>query len=113
MWLVYTTLDDRALAHTLAKRLVQEGLAACVQVSGPVMSYYHWDGQLNNTEEVVLTMKCSPGQWDRLKNQFTQLHPYDTPELIAVAVQDGLPGYLAWVQASDNGTGAPEVGAGK
>ena len=80
--LVLTNLPDRATAETLAARLVEDRLAACVNILPPCHSIYRWQGEVETADEVIRAR-----------------HPYETPEIIALPVLLGLPGYLAWVAA--------------
>jgi periplasmic divalent cation tolerance protein len=87
-------------ALAVARTLVTERLAACCQVLPGVTSVYSWDGQLHEAEEVLLLVKTTAEQWPALRDRVQALHPYDTPELIAMAVEHVSFEYLAWVKDS-------------
>lgn len=96
--LVITTLPDQAAAEQLAKRLVKAGLAACVNIGAPMTSIYRWDGDMQRGTEVMLTIKTTDQRYPRLEAAIVDGHPYELPELIAIPITAGLPGYLAWIE---------------
>jgi periplasmic divalent cation tolerance protein len=96
---VQTTIDDEAVAGRLAEALVEERLAACVQVLGPIRSTYRWQGRVEITTEWLLLAKTTAARYEVLAERLRAHHPYDEPELIALPVNRGSPGYLAWVEA--------------
>ncbi len=79
---IQTTIDDEAIAHKIARRLVKKQLAACVQLSQPVHSYYRWQGKLEHSLEYVLSIKTSQGRKKAVLRCLRRLHPYETPELL-------------------------------
>lgn len=88
-----------AEASAMARALVDEGLAACVSLA-PVRSTYRWDGSVNSDEECAATIKTTRARWPALRARVLQLHPYQVPELVLLAVEDGHAPYLAWVETS-------------
>ena len=95
--LCYCTCPDRATADRLARILVEERLAACVHVLPGVCSVYRWQGAVEEANEVLLTAKTVHDRLPALADRLVALHPYELPELVAVEIVDGLPGYLDWV----------------
>ena len=95
---VSTTLASEADADRLASVLVEERLAACVQVSGPVASVYRWSGVVTRATEWVCSAKTGADRLPALCSRIRELHSYDQPEIIATEIAAGDPGYLAWVQ---------------
>ncbi len=95
---VQTTVETRQQASQLARQLVQERLAACVQVLGPLESHYHWQGRLEQAQEWLLLVKTTAEALPRLQQRLVQLHPYDVPQVIALPIQAGHPPYLQWVE---------------
>ncbi|WP_224280983.1 divalent-cation tolerance protein CutA [Streptomyces sp. LS1784] len=93
---VTTTHEGEEQARALASAVVRERLAACAQVY-PVRSVYWWDGEVQDAEEWRIDLKTRAELVDRLGAFVAGRHSYGTPELIAVPVADGSPGYLAWV----------------
>ena len=99
--MVVTTVVDREdTAAAIATRLVEERLAACVQVGAPVRSTYVWKGRLESAEEWVVSCKTQPGRLEALMARLRALHPYEVPEILAFPVAGGDPDYLAWVAES-------------
>ena len=96
---VQTTVGDPADADRLAEVLVDAGLAACVQVVGPIRSRYRWQGAIETAEEWLLLVKTTRAAWPRVEQALRGAHPYDEPELMALAVEAGSAGYLGWVAA--------------
>lgn len=91
------TCPDDASATRLARSLVEENLAACVNRLPGVTSTYRWQGQIVDETEVLLLIKTSAAQYPALAARLPELHPYSVPELIALSIDSGLPEYLAWV----------------
>ena len=95
--LVFTNLPDREAALSLANALIEEKLAACVNVLGACTSVYRWKGTVENASEIPLLIKTTVSRYAALEAAIRRLHPYELPEVIAVPVAHGLPGYLNWV----------------
>lgn len=95
--LVFTSLPDQAAALKLANALVEEKVAACVNVLGACTSVYRWQGKVETAGEVPLLIKTVAQRYDALEAAVRRLHPYELPEIIAVPLARGLPGYLQWV----------------
>ncbi|KDN82035.1 divalent-cation tolerance protein CutA [Kitasatospora cheerisanensis] len=103
---VTTTHEDEEAARALATTLVRERLAACAQLH-PVRSVYWWDGEVQDAAEWRIDLKTGAALVPQLVRRIVELHPYDTPEVIAVPITAGAPGYLAWLDAE---TAAPGPG---
>lgn len=97
--LVLTNLPDRITAEALAASLVEDRLAACVNILQPCRSVYRWKGAVEKADEVPMLIKTTEARYQALEEAIRAKHPYETPELIALPVVDGLPDYLAWVEA--------------
>lgn len=95
--LVMTTVETAEDADDLARSLVDQSLAACVQVDGPITSHYRWQGKRERATEIRLLIKTSQTAWPRLKERLIQLHPYDEPEIIMLPIADVSDGYRRWV----------------
>jgi len=96
---VTTTLPDEAAAHQVAARLVEERLAACAQVLGPVSSTYRWKGRIEQATEWYCNLKTTKTRLSALKKRIRELHPYEVPEIVAILIQDGDADYLRWIEA--------------
>lgn len=97
--LACSTCPDAASADMIARTLVTERLAACVNRLPGVHSTYRWHGQVEQAEEVLLLIKTTADRLDALTARLRALHPYELPELIAVEACSGLSAYLDWVAA--------------
>ena len=95
--LVLTNLPDAEQAHRLATLLVEQKLAACVNILAPCRSVYRWQGKLEDALEVPLLIKTRAERYAELEAAILAHHPYELPEIIAVPVERGLSGYLDWV----------------
>ena len=95
--IVLTTCPDKASAERIAHALVEEGLAACVNVLPPMHSIYRWKGKIEQATEQLLVIKSTVARFPAIRERIQALHPYELPEIIAVPIADGLPGYLAWL----------------
>lgn len=96
---VLSNAPDMLLAKRIAHMLVEEYLAACVNLGTPCLSMYMWEGKLEGAEEVPLTIKTTRGQVPALTERLKQLHPYEVPELLVLPVLGGLQSYMEWVRA--------------
>lgn len=92
------TCPDEPSATQLARALVDEQLAACVNRLPGATSTYRWDGRVEEDTETLLIIKTTADALPRLRQRVATLHPYDVPELIALSIADGLPEYLHWLQ---------------
>lgn len=97
--LVLTNLPDRESAESLAQHLVEDQLAACVNILAPCRSVYRWKGSVEAADEVPLLIKTIEARYPALEAAIRERHPYEIPEIIAVPIVDGLPDYLAWLTA--------------
>ena len=97
--LVLSNLPDREIALEVANRLVERRVAACVNVLAPCTSVYRWQGKLEAASEIPILIKTTAARYPALEQALRELHPYELPEIVAVPIRGGLPGYLAWVAA--------------
>jgi periplasmic divalent cation tolerance protein len=97
LFIVQTTVPDTTAAKTLATAVLSEKLAACVQLSSPIESLYHWNGKLETSSEIVVTMKTLATTIAALVRAISEHHPYETPECVwfPVAATDT---YRAWAR---------------
>lgn len=94
---ITTTLPGQAEATVIASRLVEERLAACVQLA-PITSVYRWEGAIETADEVRLDCKTVEDRADALAARLASLHPYDEPEIL-IAAAAASTGYAAWARA--------------
>lgn len=95
--IVQTTLGVRHDAQRIAAALVEQRLAACVQISGPTESVYHWQGQQETSEEWLVTIKTVSERFAAVQAAILALHPYEQPEIVAWPISASA-GYGKWVQ---------------
>jgi len=95
---VLSTASSAAEAETIARRLVDERLAACVNVVTGVRSFYRWKGKIEDSGEWLLVIKSSRGRFEELRAALEKLHSYDVPEVIALPVVEGTKNYLNWME---------------
>ena len=95
--LVLTNLPDDASAASIARRLVEDRLSACVNLLPGVRSVYRWQDAIEEAGEVTLLIKTTAERYLEVEAAIKALHPYDLPEIIALPIAAGLPAYLAWV----------------
>jgi len=94
---VLSTCSDETEAARIARNLVEARLAACVQVLPPMKSVYRWQGAIEHASEVMLLAKTSRDLFDRVRQAIAASHSYSEPEIIAIPIIDGAPGYLGWM----------------
>lgn len=94
---VFCTCPDETAARELAAGLVENRLAACVNVMPSIRSIYRWQGAVQQDDEALMVIKTSAEKYADLEKWLAGRHPYDVPEVIALPVDKGLPAYLAWV----------------
>jgi periplasmic divalent cation tolerance protein len=95
--LVLSTVPDDASAETLARTLVDEKLAACVNVLAPMVSIYRWKDAVEQSAERQLVIKTTRGLVPSLGKRLKELHSYELPELIVISADGGAKDYLDWV----------------
>lgn len=98
--LIVSNVPDGSVAGTIARTLVEERFAACVNVLGACRSIYRWQGALEDTDEITLLIKTTKRQHDACVRRLAALHPYDVPEIITLAPQAVWPAYAQWASAA-------------
>ena len=98
--LAITTFPDLECARTIGAILVQEKLAACVNILPALESIYHWQGSLERSQETLALVKTTAEAWPALERRLRELHPYECPELIALSITHGTAPYLQWLIAN-------------
>jgi periplasmic divalent cation tolerance protein len=96
--IIFCTCGNHNEALTIGDSLIEARLAACVNVLPPVHSIYRWQGKVETAQEVLLIIKTTEERFPAVKDRITQLHTYDTPEIVATPVIDGSDKYLAWLR---------------
>ena len=95
-----TTSGSPDEARKLARALVERRLAACVNIILRISSVYRWQGEVEEAEEFLLLIKTTEAAFERVRQTIRELHSYELPECIAIAVEDGSAEYLQWFAQS-------------
>jgi periplasmic divalent cation tolerance protein len=95
---IFITAGSQAEAEKIARRLVEEKLAACVNIVPGTVSVFSWEGKVNQENEVLLIVKSVAAQLNAVINRVKQLHSYQVPEIIALPIIGGAPDYLKWLR---------------
>ncbi|HEY3440523.1 MAG TPA: divalent-cation tolerance protein CutA [Paludibaculum sp.] len=94
---VFSTCGTAEEAERLARHLLEQRVAACVQITAAVRSFYHWQGKLESEEEFRLTIKSRRDLFGALCAEIRRVHSYEVPEIVALAVVEGGASYLEWM----------------
>ena len=97
---VHITAPDVERAAEMARTLVAEGLCACVNIVKEVRSIYVYEGRIHDEPEVLCVAKTRQELFARLEARVRELHPYEVPEILAFAVEEGSAAYLEWLRAA-------------
>lgn len=94
---VLVTGPDRPTLASMGRTVVEERLAACVNVLEGVRSIYRWEGEVEGADEALALVKTTEARLDGLRARVLELHPYETPEFVALGVDAGSEAYLRWI----------------
>lgn len=97
--LILTNCPDEESANAIALALVEQKLAACVNILPRVQSLYRWQGAVEAASEIPLLIKSTAARYPALEAAIRERHPYAVPEIIALPISAGLPAYLNWLAA--------------
>lgn len=97
---VYTVFASREEAEDIGRTVVEERLAACINILGPCRSIYRWQGRLEEADEVPAILKTAADRAHALISRITELHSYDVPCITVSPVTNALEAYADWVGAS-------------
>lgn len=103
--IVLTTFGAGDTALAVARALVEERLAACVNVLPPMTSVYRWQGEVHQEAERQVVIKTTPDRVSALQQRLRELHPYELPEFLVLTPESGSEAYVEWVGASVGGPG--------
>lgn len=99
-FIILSTCPDTGTAERLATALVEESLAACVNIVPGLRSIYRWNDAVQSDEEVLMLIKTTAARLEAARRRLVELHPYEVPEVVALPVADGHHAYLEWVSNS-------------
>ncbi len=97
--LIYMTTETEADAERIGRALVGERLAACINIVAGMRSMYWWDGAVQQSSETILIAKTRTSLVDRLTERVRELHAYDCPCIVSLAIDGGNPAFLDWIDA--------------
>lgn len=105
--IVFVMAGSEAEASTIARTLVEERLAACVNLIAPIRSIYRWRGAIEESRECLLLIKTRTRHYAKLERRIKQMHSYEVPEIVAVPLVQGSRDYLKWIADSTEPPAAP------
>ncbi|MDY6862081.1 MAG: divalent-cation tolerance protein CutA [Thermodesulfobacteriota bacterium] len=94
---VFVTTEKREDAEKIAGMLVRNRMAGCTQIVGPIVSQYWWKGNIEKAQEWLCFIKTKKNLYDKIENMVKEIHPYETPEIIALPIVDGSKEYFKWL----------------
>jgi periplasmic divalent cation tolerance protein len=97
--IILSTVDSRSKAEEIARCLVSERLASCVNILPQILSIYRWKGQIETEPETLLIIKTRGDRVDEVINRVAAIHPYEVPEVISLPIEKGHEPYLDWILA--------------
>ena len=95
---VFVTAGSEKEGEKIAQALVEEKLAACVNMVPGLKSVFRWKGKISTQEEVLLMIKTKDGLFEKLKKRVIELHSYEVPEIVALGILAGYEKYLNWLE---------------
>ena len=96
---IYITTEDEDEARRIGKTLVEEKLAACVNIH-PIKSIYRWEGEIGEEGEVAMLVKTKAELADKVMERVKELHSYEVPCIVSFSIDKGNPDYLEWIEES-------------
>jgi len=96
--IIFVTAGSEPEAETIARALVEERLAACVNIISPIRSIYRWEGKVQDDREWLLVIKTRQIHFAAVEARVRSLHSYQVPEVIALPIVDGSERYLGWIK---------------
>ena len=110
--IIFVTTPGADEAARIAEAVVEERLAACVNIVGAVESIYRWEGRVTRDREALMIIKTTADRYEELERRVTELHSYTTPEVIAFAIERGSEKYLGWLRDSTRAGSGDDVTLG-
>ncbi len=97
---IMVTASSRRECRKIARRLVDEKLAACVNITQPIQSVYRWEGKVEQSKEFLMFIKTRRELFPQVRTEISLVHSYHTPEIICLPIIEGSPNYLQWISES-------------
>ena len=98
--LIITTTDNEETAKNIAKKLVEDKLAACVQILENMKSFYFWKNQVVEDKEYLILIKSKDSLYKKIENKILEMHNYELPEIIVLPIEKGYKKYLDWLEGN-------------
>jgi len=98
--IVLSTASSEEEARKIAHHLIEQRFAACVNILPRIESVYRWQGKVESSSECLMLIKTTAAMFPAVRDAIRELHSYELPECIAIAVEDGSPAYLQWIDDS-------------
>ncbi|WP_193015256.1 divalent-cation tolerance protein CutA [Proteus sp. FME41] len=102
MIIAYSTVPNEMVANEIAHYLINEKLAACVNLIPNIKSIYYWNNKIIEDNEILMMIKSEKRKQQTLIDTLVEIHPYETPEVIIIPIENGFKGYLNWIHQSLN-----------
>ncbi len=96
---VFVTAPDEQIAADIARTLVEERFAGCVNIVRSVRSIYSWEGRIEDDSEVLMIIKTKAEMFPRVERRVKEMHPYSVPEIISIPIDEGSKEYLDWLNS--------------
>ena len=97
--IILCTCPDKISAEKIAHLLIENNLAACINIVPGIVSIYKWKQQIETAQEHLLLIKSNMGNYQMLETTIKAHHPYELPEIVAIKIEKGLPDYLNWIDS--------------
>lgn len=104
---IMVTASGRRECRKIARRLIDQKLAACVNITTPVQSVYRWEGKVVQEKEFLMLIKTTRDLFPEIKTEISLIHSYHTPEIVCLPIIDGSSNYLQWISDSVRKSAAP------
>jgi periplasmic divalent cation tolerance protein len=101
--ILFSTVDNLQTARKIASTLVEERLAACVNILPGVSSCYRWQGEIQHEQEFLLILKTSTDRRQSLMERLASIHPYEVPEILSIPSEGGHASYVDWILSETSG----------
>jgi periplasmic divalent cation tolerance protein len=95
--IIQFSVPNKELAETIGKNLLNDKLIACLHISSEISSLYHWEGKIEQSNELVVQVKTFSIFWFAIETKILELHPYSVPEIIAIPIRDISHYYYVWM----------------
>jgi periplasmic divalent cation tolerance protein len=106
---ILVTASSRRECRKIARKLIDEKLAACVNITQPIQSVYRWEGKVVQEKEYLMLIKTTRDLFPEIRTEISLIHSYHTPEIICLPIIDGSPNYFQWLAESVRKPAEPQA----